>query len=275
MNPNTVQMLLNQMATAISMYPTDSLWIKAIPAVISVFNELVIFYDAREVEGRLSELERKIEELEIQRDDFTERLNSLEIHDKFVFRNYLKHYCLETLPEVTEPMIYALIDFVMSQGAGLREELCEILSQFNAIDIECMKRIKDIVNDEDITKKRRDETIKKIEEQTYKNWKDWIEYSPGRTVIWEDFIGIKIRSTDECGNIVERIPSVNELMKEKYKNESENGIYLSYYARSIIKLQNLGILITYNQSYIGAAPAYSIKQFMLTNYGVKLLDYVK
>lgn len=54
MSIDTFQMILNQMATALEHYPTNSLWIKAIPAVISVFNELIMFCDAHEVEERLS-----------------------------------------------------------------------------------------------------------------------------------------------------------------------------------------------------------------------------
>ena len=50
MSIDTFQMILNQMSTAIDLYPSNSLWIKAIPAVISVFNELIMFCDAREVE---------------------------------------------------------------------------------------------------------------------------------------------------------------------------------------------------------------------------------
>ena len=142
MSIDTFQMILNQMATAIDAYPANSLWIKVIPTIISVFNELIMFCDAREVEERLSALETKVEELEIDREQFINSVNELSYHDKYAFRNFLKSYCLETLPEVTDAMIYALIDFAIDQKSGIREEVCEILRQFNAIDIECMKRIK-------------------------------------------------------------------------------------------------------------------------------------
>lgn len=37
MSIDTFQMILNQMATAIDAYPANSLWIKVIPTIISVF----------------------------------------------------------------------------------------------------------------------------------------------------------------------------------------------------------------------------------------------
>ena len=41
MSINTLQTILNQAANALQLYPADSLWIKLIPTVISVFNELI------------------------------------------------------------------------------------------------------------------------------------------------------------------------------------------------------------------------------------------
>lgn len=275
MSIDTFQMILNQMATAIDLYPSNSLWIKAIPAVISVFNELIMFCDAREVEERLSDLEAKVEELEISNDQFINFVNSLSYHDKYAFRNFLKSYCLETLPEVTDAMIYALIDFAMDQKSGIREEVCEILKQFNAIDIECMKRIKSIVNNEEITKKRRDEAIAVIENQKNKRWKDNVRYIPGKTVIWDDFIEYKGEEIDEIGNVTEWIPNLCDLMLGGFVNDEKEEVVLSQSSRSLIKLQNLGVLIIFNQMLLGDSPMFNIQKFTLTNYGLKLLEYLK
>lgn len=275
MSIDTFQMILNQMATAIEIYPTNSLWIKVIPAVISVFNELIMFCDAREVEERLSDLEAKVEELEIGQEQFIDAVNVLNCHDKFAFRNYLKSYCLETLPEVTDTMIYALIDFAMDQKSGIKEEICEILKQFNAIDIKCMKRIKSIVNDEEITQKRRNEALAVIEDQKGKNWKDNVIYIPKQTVMWEDFIEYKGSRTDEKGKTSEWIPNVDELMLMNYVNERKEEIVISQSSRSLIKLQNLGVLIIYNTMRLGDSSMFNIHKFILTNYGVKILEYIK
>jgi tetrahydromethanopterin S-methyltransferase subunit B len=275
MSIDTFQMILNQMSTAIDLYPSNSLWIKAIPAVISVFNELIMFCDAREVEERLSDLEAKVEELEISNDQFIDSVNSLSYHDKYAFRNFLKSYCLETLPEVTDAMIYALIDFATDQKSGIQEEVCEILKQFNSIDIKCMKRIKSIVNNEEITKKRRNEAAKIVEGQKSKRWKDNVLYIPGKTVIWDDFVEYKGEETDETENATEWIPNVCDLMFGSFVNDEKEEAVLSQSSRSLIKLQNLGVLIIFNQMLLGDSPMFNIQKFTLTNYGLKILEYLK
>lgn len=275
MSIDTFQMILNQMATAIDLYPTNSLWIKAIPTVISVFNELIMFCDAREVEERLSGLETKVEELEISQEQFINSINKLNYHDKYAFRNFLKSYCLETLPEVTDAMIYALIDFAMDKKSGIREEVCEILKQFNAIDIKCMKRIKSIVNNNEITQKRRNEVAKIVESQKGKGWKDNVLYIPGKTVVWDDFVEYKGEEIDETGNATEWIPNVCDLMLENFVNSDKEEAVLSQSSRSLIKLQNLGVVILFNQMLFGDSPMFNVQKFTLTNYGMKILEYLK
>ena len=275
MHIDTLQMMLNQMATAIELYPTNSLWIKAIPTVISVFNELIMFFDAREVEERLSDLEAKVEELEIGHEEFIYSVNELSYHDKYVFRNFLKSYCLEALPEVTDAMIYALIDFAMDKKSGIREEVCEIIKQLNAIDINCLKKIKIIVNTEEITKQREQEANSITEDRKSKNWGGHIFYYPGRTVIWSDFVGIKKLTISEETSSKEWIPNVSELMIINFRKDDEEEVILSQEPRSIIKLQNLGVLAVYNNILISASPMFNIDRFILTNYGMKILEYIK
>ncbi len=275
MSIDALQMILNQMAAAMEVYPANSLWIKAIPAVISVFNELIMFYDAREVEDRLSDLEVKVEKLEIGQEQFINSVNKLSDHDKYAFRNFLKSYCLETLPEVTDAMIYALIDFAMDQKSGIREEVCEILKQFNAIDIECMRRIKAIVNNEEITKKREKEIIKRIESQKNQKFKDNIFYAPGKSVFWDDFTEYKGNMIDEDGVSKEWIPNVSNLMAGSYVNENKEKVIISQSSRSLIKLQNLGVLMIFNKFLLGDLPLFNIHIFSMTDYGMKILEYIK
>lgn len=275
MSIDTLQMILNQMATAIDAYPTNSLWIKVIPTVISVFNELIMFCDAREVEKRLSDLETKVEELEIGHEEFVYSVNELSYHDKYAFRNFLKSYCLETLPEVTDAMIYALIDFAMDKKSGIREEVCEILRQLNAIDINCLKKIKIIINTEEITKQREQEAISATKDNQSKKWGRHIFYYPGRTVIWSDFVRIKKQTIREDATSKEWVPNVSELMIMNYMRDNDEEVILSQEPRSIIKLQNLGVLSVYNNILISASPMFNIDRFILTNYGMKILEYIK
>lgn len=274
MSIDTLQMILNQMSTAIELYPTNSLWIKAIPVVISVFNELIVFCDAREVEERLSNLEAKVEELEIGQDEFVYSVNELSYHDKFAFRNFLKSYCLEALPEVTDAMIYALIDFAMDKKSGIREEVCEILKQFNAVDVNCLKKIKIIINTEKVTKQREQEALAITEEKKNREWGGNIFYYPGRTVVWNDFASVKKLKINDQSTSEEWIPNVSELMIMNFIKDEEEVI-LSQEPRSIIKLQSLGVLTVYNKMLFGASPMFNIDRFILTNYGMKILEYIK
>lgn len=270
MSIDTLQMILNQMATAIDAYPTNSLWIKVIPTVISVFNELIMFCDAREIEERLSALETKVEDLKIDHEQFIDSVNELSYHDKYAFRNFLKSYCLETLPEVTDTMIYALIDFIMDKESGIKEEICEILKQFNAVDLECMKKIKEIIKTEEITKKREQEAQSVTED---KKWGEHIFYYPGRTVVWSDFVSIKKLKISDKDTSEEWVPNVGELMIMNFLKGDEEVI-LSQEPRSIIKLQNLGVLTVYNNILVSASPMFNIDRFILTNYGMKILEYI-
>ena len=80
MSINTLQTILNQAANALQLYPADSLWIKLIPAVISVFNELILFSDAKDVEERLAELETRVESMGIEQQQFSDLVNGLSSH---------------------------------------------------------------------------------------------------------------------------------------------------------------------------------------------------
>ena len=149
------------------------------------------------------------------------------------------------------------------------------MKQFNDSDIECMRRIKIIVNDEDITKKREEQIIKRIESQKNQNKKDNIFYIPGKSVFWDDFTEYRLNRTDEDGVIKEWIPNVGNLMVGNYVNKNNEKVILSRFSRSLIKLQNLGVLIMFNKMLLGDSPMFNVHIFSMTDYGMKILDYIK
>ena len=100
-------------------------------------------------------------------------------------------------------------------------------------------------------------------------------YYPGRTVIWSDFVGIKKLTISEETSSKEWIPNVSELMIINFRKDDEEEVILSQEPRSIIKLQNLGVLAVYNNILISASPMFNIDRFILTNYGMKILEYIK
>lgn len=117
----------------------------AIPIVTSVINELCTFYDTKSVEKRLLEFERKINEAEIDIRDFREKIDYLSEHSRYVFRNNLKHLCLEALPETTDTLINCMISYLVGETQEMDEELCEII----CADIKLMKYIKDYLTQGD------------------------------------------------------------------------------------------------------------------------------
>lgn len=81
-------------------------------------------------------------ELNIFIDDFAIKASELDEHGTYVFRNNLKHLCLAALPETVHSLNGALIDFIMSEDREMSEEVCEIILQLNAKDINFLLLIK-------------------------------------------------------------------------------------------------------------------------------------
>ena len=50
---------------------------------------------------------------------------------------------------------------------------------------------------------------------------------------------------------------------------------LSHPSRSLIKLQNLGVLMIFNKFILGNLPMFNIHIFAMTDYGMKILEYIK
>ena len=137
-----------------------------------------------------------------------------------------------------------------------------------------MKRIKSIVNNEEITRKREKEIIRRIESQQNQKYKDNIFYAPGRSVFWDDFTEYKGSEIGEDGISKEWIPNVSNLMAGNYVNENKEKVILSQSSRSLIKLQNLGVLMIFNKFLLGDLPMYNIHIFSMTDYGMKILEYI-
>lgn len=259
------QKLLNQVGSILSVYPTNNLFIKSIPVIISVFNELITFTDGQIVEERLQELENMIKEMQIDLKHFKEKVEHLEIHDQFVLRNNVKDLCLSALPETTEIRAMVIIEFVMGTQHELGEEICEIATQLNKNDMDVLFRIYDIVNDEAITKRRKTQAQEKIEKNKGERWKDRIFYVPEKTVLWADFLG---QDTDD-------VPQFSDMIIQHWKTANGDEDYsFAMMCRALLKLQRLGVIDIDTQMLMGDSPINNIQQFHLTVFGDKLLEYV-
>lgn len=260
-----IQPLLNTIGTALSLYPADSLAIKSISVVISVFNEIITFTDGRIAEERLRLLEEKIAELGIELAEFKQNVEKLDEHNQFVLRRHVKSYCVEALPETIEMRALAMIDFVMSEEHDFPEEICEIVEQLNRTDLEVLTRILQIVTNKELVEKRRQEAVQKKKEQTG-TYKDRVYYLPGMTILWQDFLNVQDG---------EKTLDFSYLLTHYGKDEAGNDYYkYAMYCRSILKLQKLGVIDIDSMPLLGPSPVNNVCQFHLSIFGVELLKYL-
>ena len=111
--PSVARPLLNITSAIISALPAVDPRFLAVPVIASVVNEIGAFFDAASIERRLHELEVKLNEQTVSVDRLQERLECLDEHGRYVFRNNLKHLCLTALPETTGTLINSMIAYLM------------------------------------------------------------------------------------------------------------------------------------------------------------------
>lgn len=260
-----IQPILNQMAAALSLYPTDSLLIKSIPVIISVFNELITFTDGKIVEERLCQLEEGIQNMGIELEEFKQNVENLDEHNQFVLRRHVKDYCLSALPETIEMRILSMVEFVMAEEHDFAEEICEIVSELNRTDLEVLTKIYAITTDEELNEKRKKEAQDKISNSSGK-YRDRVYYLSRRTIMWEDFMNIK-----RDDRVITFSDSLNYHL---VNSDGKDNYQIAMYSRSLLKLQNLGVIDMDAQAVLGASPINNVCQFHLTVFGVKLMQYV-
>lgn len=141
-HPSVARPLFNITSAIISALPAVDPRLLAVPVIASVVNEIGAFFDAASIERRLHELEVKLNEQTVSVDRLQERLECLDEHGRYVFRNNLKHLCLTALPETTDTLINSMIAYLMEDAQEMDEEICEIVSACNANDIRFLKRLK-------------------------------------------------------------------------------------------------------------------------------------
>lgn len=245
----------------------------AIPIVSSVANELFSYFDSKSIENRLNSLQNEIEKEKIPLEKFAAKVSELDEHGQYVVRNAVKHVCLSAQPEVVDTINRAIIDLIMREPYGLPEHVCEILQQCNADDIKLLKYIKYFqVNGE---KSTYHEKLKILERDTSlkEGWRDRSHfYGENNTIFWEDFI--KIFHTGDS------ITDMGILLNSKLAKKDEAGesnsevIGFAFLAKSIIKMQSLGVLQCDFKTTLGTISANYIDRFHITFFGQKLLDYI-
>lgn len=244
----------------------------AIPVIASVSNELFAYFDSKSTEKRLLQLQNAIENAGVEIPKFAEQVSQLDEHSQYVVRNTVKHLCLSAQPEVTETLNKAIIDLIMNEPYGMPEHICEILQQCNADDIAFLRIIKRFQLNGDkstyhqkLLEAQKDTKSGRMHDRSY-------FHGEQNTIFWGDFIKIF--------RLGEDVPDMSIFLNRKFTTKDSNGnfneeiIDFAYFAKSIIKLQNLGVLQCDFIPTIGTSSLNHIDRFHITFFGQKLLEYI-
>lgn len=254
----------------------------AIPVVCSVANELFAYFDSKSIEKRLKSLQTAVEAKNIEIEDLVTKINSLDEHGLYVVRNNLKYLCLSALPETVDAFNEALIDYIMSEEQGMAEEACEIIRQFNANDINLLNKVKSylksgerVVYKQKMTEAKAAQEEQRIENSSEKEnglvgykrtkWYDRNYIYGDSTIMWDDF-------ADTYGL---KVADMGTLLNHKCSNErGDVTLEWAYLIRSILKLQNLGVLQLDFVTTVGTTSPNNIDRFHISLFGQKILQYL-
>lgn len=244
----------------------------AIPVIASVSNELFAYFDSKSTEKRLLCLQNAVEKTGIEIPEFAEKVSQLDEHNQYVVRNVIKHLCLSAQPEVTDTLNKAIIDLIMNEQYEMPEHICEILQQCNADDIELLQHIKHFQLNGD--KSTYHEKLLEAQEDTKSGTMHDRSYFHGEenTIFWKDFAKSLL--------LGETVSDMSIFLNRKFATKAPDGTFneeildFAYVAKSIIKLQNLGVLQCDFIPTMGTTSLNNIERFHITFFGQKILEYI-
>ncbi|MCD8129740.1 MAG: hypothetical protein LUE16_00430 [Lachnospiraceae bacterium] len=258
----------------------------AVPVIASVYNEVCAYFDSRSTEKRLNQLEKALEKQNISNDEFRNRLDRLDEHDQYVFRNNVKHLCVSALPETTDVLIDCMIAFLMDNDHHqMNEELCEILRDCNSFDMYLLQKFKEYLlkgsreeynSKLELAKKAAEDQNKREEEKSKgdkkSGFRSKVYYDRnvlyGRyTIFWKDFMTIL-----NVQNTVSASAMINKVCIMEDGSETYDWAYL---VRSLLKLQRLGVVEVEYHNTMGVVSQNNIDRFHVTLFGKKLLDHIE
>ncbi len=256
-----------------------------IPLVTYVIRRTVGKTPNNDVVKRIKKLEKKLKEKKISIEEFGKELINIPEHEKYFLSNSLQYIIINCIPEAVDVYISIFIDCVMKEEHHLEEELCEIIEGLNSNDILLLKRVNDFIKNGDKSeydsrleeKKNRLEEMhqEKIEVEKYNSNPNNKVKKPvlglidrssfiddNRTIFWKDFGTF-------CG-----FPdvSLNLLM---LVNDEEETFYGALFTKSIMKLNDLGVIQLDHIVTIGTSNLFNIDRFHITILGEKILEYVE
>ena len=265
-----------------------------IPVIASVSNELCAYFDSRSVEKRLLEFQNKLEEQSVTIERLISKVNSLDEHSQYVFRNNIKHLCLAALPETTETLINCLISYLMEDKQDMDEEICEIIQSCNGNDIQLLQLIKLYINEgsrthysemlgklendynenQTVQVSKEDEKIVQQENNghvmrkvyTPQRWYDRNVIYGENTIFWKDFTDFfQLKNANDMGL----------LLNEPGEDEEGSEVCVwAYMIRSLLKFQSNGVVQLEFVTSLGTISQNNIDRFHITLFGQNILKYI-
>ncbi len=238
--------------------------------ITGIVNELIGYQEASVLEKRLNMLENEIHRRDIEIDRLKEIITELDENAQFVLRNNIKYFCLSALPDTTDAYCKCIVTYLLEDNHDMEEELCELLQQCNSNDVHLLQMIKKFpslgVNKAYELEKKK--IIKQYEdhEKNPSIYRDRSYIFDENTIFWQDFM-----EAFHVNNVNDMTVMLNRCLV----NDKNERVYdWAYLARSVVKLQGLGILQIDYRTMLGTNSLYNIDRFHLTLFGQKLIQYI-
>lgn len=264
-----------------------------VPLFVFGINRVIELVDNNDIIKRIKKFEAKLKKKKIDIDDFKNRMNNLDEHERFVLSKNLNNILLESIPEVVDVYISIFIDYVYKKEYSFEEELFETISSLNNSDIKTLRNIYDYFEngEKEYYKKsiKRLEYINKINENTKlsneiskaKNIE--IENSRSNKIKYLDDIPLIIESNDRYGELtvfwkdfckfigLDSDISISKLLLFDYYES--NYSKWTYLGKSFIKLDKLGLIEMEYLNYPGCLNSLNVDRFHVTYSGIRILEY--
>ena len=257
--------------------------LSAIPLITYAIRRVVGLISDNDIVKRIKKIEKELKNKKISIDEFKEKIITLPEHEKYFISNSLQHIIIKCIPETVDIYISIFIDCIMKEEHNLEEELCEIIESLNSNDIILLKKINSFLdtgfkNEYLFKSKEKKLNIEKNKKENLKIEKynnnhknelkmlkmDFIDRNiilKNTTIFWKDF-----RTFCQFPEI-----PLNYLL---LLNDDEESFYGALFAKSLMKLNDLGVLQVDYLVTVGTANNLNIDRFHITLLGKRILTYV-
>lgn len=273
----------------------------AVPLITFAVKRVCGLMSPDDIVKRIKKIEKKLEDNKVSVDEFKRQVSKLCDHDRYVVSNNLNKILIDSIPEIVDVYISLFIEMIMNENQRTQyEELCEIISQLNANDINTLSMIKDYIqngsrefyelnkiehekqrlknieikkNNKLIEKENKqidlmntNNNLRKIKKLTIEPFQDRNIDIGTKTIFWKDFMKTYEVNIPEMGLA---------LLYEGTDKNNQPTIFWAYVIRSIIKLESLGLISLDNIATLGTTNSLNIDRFHISVFGELLLKYIK